>query len=313
MRFGIRLRWATVGTACAVAALLLCGGGLPARAVEGKIKVVASFSVLGDFVQQVGGDKIELRTLVPAGGDVHTFEPSPADSAALVDAALIFENGLQLETWLDDLYQSSGAAAKRIVVTATLKPLSMSTPEAPETKGTPGESDPHVWHDVRNAMVMVGVIQEALAEADAANAETYKTNADAYLKELESLDQFVTEQVKRIPEASRKLFTSHDAFGYFGARYGFSIDSALGITTETADPSAGRIATLIDKIRQSGATAIFAENAVNPALIEQIANEAGVKIGPPLFDVLGEPGSDGDTYVKMIRHNVTAIVEALSQ
>jgi zinc/manganese transport system substrate-binding protein len=293
-----------------VAALLLFGGMLPARAVEGKIKVVASFSVLGDFVKQVGGDKIELRTLVPAGGDVHTFEPSPADSAALVDAALIFENGLQLEPWLDDLYQSSGATAKRIVVTATLKPLYMSTPEA---NGTPDETDPHVWHDVRNAMLMVDAIQEALAEVDPANADAYKANADAYLKQLDTLDQFVTEQVKRIPEARRKLFTSHDAFGYFGARYGFSIDSALGLTTETADPSAGRIAMLIDKLRQSGATAIFAENAVNPALIEQIANEAGVKIGPPLFDVLGEPGSDGDTYVKMIRHNVTAIVEALSE
>jgi manganese/iron transport system substrate-binding protein len=177
-----------------------------------------------------------------------------------------------------------------------------------------GEYDPHAWQDPNNAMVMVEAIRDALTAADPANAAAYEANAAAYLAELEALDAFVTEQVATLPEERRKLVTSHDTFGYFADRYDFAlIGTALGVTTESSDPAAGAIAELVEQIRAAGVPAIFAENTANPALMETISREAGVTLAPPLFtDALGEPGSEGATYLEMIRFNVTTIVEALA-
>ncbi len=289
-----------------------------------KFKVVATFSILGDLVQNVGRDKIELHTLVGPGGDTHTFEPSPSDSVALVEAGLIFENGLELETWLDDLYSSSGSTAKRVVVTEGLEPMAMAAagPEHEEhaqadgDEHAHGEFDPHVWHDVANVIREVEVIRDALAEADPVNAKSYQANAETYLDQLKELDSWVTEAVKKLPADRRKLVTSHDTFGYFAKRYGFEVvGSGLGsISTETGDPSAAAVAGLIEEIKAVGVPAIFAENVSNPKLMEQVAAEAGVNLGPELYtDALGEPGSDGDTYLNMMRYNVTSLVTALGQ
>ncbi len=177
-----------------------------------------------------------------------------------------------------------------------------------------GEYDPHVWQDPNNAMVMVEAIRDALTAADPANAATYAANAAAYLAELEELDAFVTEQVATLPEERRKLVTSHDTFGYFAERYGFEVlGTALGASTEASDPAAGELARLVEQIRAAGVPAIFAENTANPALMETIAREAGVELAPTLFtDALGAPGSEGATYLEMIRFNVTTIVTALA-
>ncbi len=281
----------------------------PAGAPAGRLKVIATYSILGDLVRNVGGDEVELRTLVGPGGDAHEFEPSPADGVALAEAALIFENGLELETWLDDLYSASGSKATRVVVTEGIEPLAAS-------EGEPGEVDPHVWHDAAHVMRMVGRIRDNLVQADPAHTDTYTANAEAYLTQLRELDAWIADQVNTLPDDRRKLVTSHDTFGYFARRYGFEIlGTALGsVSTAVADPAAGEIAELVEEIKAAGVPAIFAENVSNPRLMEQIALEAGVQLAPALYtDALGEPGSDGDTYLKLIRYNVTTIVTALSQ
>lgn len=296
--------------------LAACGGSQPGKAAASstseKLKVVATFSILGDLVQNVGGDKIELYTLVGPGSDTHTFEPSPSDSVALVEAKLIFENGFGLETWLDKLYTASDSQAKRVVMTEGLEPITMTESDHEEH----GELDPHVWHDVANVIQEVEVIRDALAEADPASAKTYRANAAAYLDQLKELDAWVAAEVEKLPEDRRKLVTSHDTFGYFARRYDFEVvGSGLGsISTEAGDPTAAAVVSLIEEVKAAGVPVIFAENVSNPKLMDQIAAEAGVTLGPPLYtDALTEPGRDGDTYIKMMRHNVTILVTALSQ
>jgi len=295
-------------------------------AAQTRLKVVATFSILGDWIANVAGDKVDLKVLVGAGSDTHTYEPSPADSATLSEADLIFEIGAEFETWLDALVESSGTKAKRIVLTEGFELLPFEG-HGHEHEGEDmhhggegdkegehehGEFDPHIWHDVSLVMKMVERIRDALIEADSANAGSYTLQASLYIAELGLLDGEMLLAVDEIPEARRILITTHETFAYFGARYGFKVDSALGVTTEAADPSAGEIAELIERVKASGVPAIFADNVSNPRLMEQIAREAGVKLAPPLFtDALGEKGSDGETYVKMMRYNLRTIVEAL--
>ncbi|MCE7946642.1 MAG: metal ABC transporter substrate-binding protein [Chloroflexi bacterium CFX4] len=295
------------------------------------LKVVATFSILGDLVANVAADKVDLKVLVGAGSDTHTYEPSPADSATLSDAALIFEIGAEFESWLDALVESSGAKGTRIVLTEGLELLKFDEHddaddmhkggEGDKDEGEDhdgehehGEFDPHVWHDVSLTIKMVERIRDALVAADAENADAYMLNAAAYIIELGLLDADLLFAAEELPEARRTLITTHDTFAYFGARYGFAVDSALGATTEAADPSAGEIAALIERVKAANVPAIFADNVSNPRLMEQIAREAGVSLAPPLFtDALGEAGSEGESYLKMMRYNMQTIVEALSK
>ncbi len=304
-----------------------CGGetaapaaGPTAAPAAGKLDVVATFSILGDLVQNVGGDRVALHTLVGAGGDAHTFDPSPADSVALVEADLIVENGLGFEPWLDDLYSSSGSQATRAVVTGQVVPIKAEEgeehAEEHEEHAEEGEFDPHIWSDVGNAVLVVEAIRDALAKADPANADVYKANAEQYLAQLKTLDELIVAETNKLPQERRKLVTSHDTFGYFAKRYGYEIvGTALGsVSTEAADPSAGELAGLIEQIKAAGVPAIFAENIENSDLMDRIAAEAGVALGPTLYtDALGQPGSDGDTYLKMMRYNITTIVTALGK
>lgn len=297
-----------------------CGGATAVQrdAAAGKLKVVATYSILGDLVQNVGGDKLELRTLVGPGADTHEFEPSPADGVALAEAALIFENGLAFEIWLNDLYAAADSKATRIVVTKDIEPSAAAGDEHEEGEAEheSAEFDPHVWHDVAHVMRMVEVIRDALVGADPAQAETTTANADAYLAQLRELDAWVFDQVATLPENRRKLVTSHDTFSYFAERYGFAIVGVarVSVSTGVVDPSAGDIAALVEAIQAAGVPAIFAENVSNPKLMEQIAHAAGVTLAPALYtDALGQLGSAGETYLKMMRYNVTTIVAALSQ
>lgn len=274
----------------------------PAPAANSRLKVVATYSILGDLVQNVAGDRVELFVLVGADGDTHTYEPTPGDSRTLAEADLVFENGLEFESWIDDLYTSSGSKAIRVAASDGIEPLAG------------GDFDPHIWHSVTNAIQMVTNIRAALASADAANAAAYQANADAFIARLEELNQYITTQVDGLPAERHKLITNHDALGYFANAYGFTIvGDALGsVSTEAAEPSAAQIAAVADAIRREGVPAIFTENIEGSQVIEQIAREAGVKVAPALYtDALGPAGSEGATYLTMMRYNVDVIVSAL--
>ena len=273
----------------------------------GNLQVVATFSVVGDLVRNVGGDKVEIMTLVGPGQDTHTFEPTPADAKALAEASVIFENGLGFETWLDDLYEASGSKAARVAVTQGIEPRTATEGEEA------GETDPHVWHSAANVIQMVENIREALATADPANAAAYQSSADKYIAELQALDAWVFEQVKALSAERRKLVTTHDTFGYFAARYGFEVvGTVLPTTTEGASPSAQELAALVEAVKAEGVPAVFAENVSSNALLDQVAAEAGVEVVASLYtDALGPPGSEGETYLKMMHYNVAGIVNAL--
>ncbi|MDW8325137.1 MAG: metal ABC transporter substrate-binding protein [Anaerolineales bacterium] len=307
-------------TLCIALALTACAPAATPSA-GGKLKVVATYSILGDMVQNVGGDKIDLRVLVGPDSDPHNYEPTPTDSVALAEANVVFENGLEFETWLDDLFKASGSRATRVAVSDGIEPIKLEAEHGhgdehgheEEHGHEHGEYDPHIWQSVANAKQMVRNIQAALIAADPANRATYDSNAQAYLSELEALEAFIKEQVNTLPPERRKLVTSHDTFGYFARDYGFEIvATALPATAEGAEPSAQEFARLVEEIKAAGVPAIFAENTINPGLMERLAAEAGVKLGPTLFtDALSKPGAGGETFIKMMRHNVEAIVGAL--
>jgi ABC-type Zn uptake system ZnuABC Zn-binding protein ZnuA len=290
------------------AALLAACQSATAREPGDRLRVVATYSILGDIAQHVGGDKIALRTLVGPDGDAHTFEPSPADAAALAEAQLVLENGLDFETWLDKLYEASRSTAPRVVATEGIAPLT-------RLEDGREELDPHVWHDVTLAIQMTRNVRDALVAADPANTAYYTASAEAYLTDLQALDIWTVLQVQSLPPSRRLLVTSHDALGYFVTRYGFKLVVAVlsSVSTEVAEPSAGDLAKMASAIRAVGVPAIFAENVHNPRIVARLAAEAGVAVAPPLYtDALGKPGSEGDTYVKMMRWNVSTIVGALN-
>lgn len=310
-----------------VLSLLLLLGISPAAA-QSSLQVIATFSILGDIVQNVAGDAVTLTVLVPADSDAHSFEPSPSDAAALASADIIFEIGVEFETWLDALYAAAGTQAGRIVVTTGIELLPFEehhdddhADATPDPMATPddhaddhGEFDPHVWQDPLSVIVIVENVRDALIAADPANTALYKANALRYIDELRTLHDDITAQVDTLPADARKLVTTHDTFGYFAARYGFEIvGTILGITSVN-DPSAADVAALVDAIRSTGIRTIFVENVTNVELVALIAQEAGVTIAPALYtDALGAPGTPGETYLDMMRYNVATIVTALSQ
>jgi zinc/manganese transport system substrate-binding protein len=293
--------------------------GTRVAAQDEPINVVATFSILDDLVANVGGDAVAIDTLAGTNADAHTFEPSPEQVVALTDAAVIFENGLGFEPWLDGIVDATKSDAPRIVVSDGIE-LRLADAELHQDgdeddhEHTEGDFDPHVWQSAANAMIMVENIRDALIDADPDRAAIYEANATAYLATLEELDASIVEQIAAIPEDQRKLVTSHDTFGYFADRYGFEvIGTPFGISTESAEPAASDIAALIEVIEAAAVPAIFTENVQNDSLIEQIANDAGVEVAPPLYtDALGDDDSGASTYVDMMTYNVETIVTALS-
>ena len=270
-----------------------------------ELNVVSTNSILADWVDHVGGNFVRSVVLVGANGDPHTFEPTPKDGVLLKKADVIFEIGLHLEPWLDKLYGSSGSKAIRDRVTEGITLIHVNGEN---------EADPHVWHDVGNAVIMVQAIRDALMKADPQHSDEYRNNADIYLTKLSILNAWIVKEIANIPKERRKLVTSHDTFGYFSQRYGFTIIGAVidSATTEAADPSALKIAQLVKKIKASAVPAVFVENVTNPQMLKAVAREAGVKVAPKLYsDALGVPGSDGEDYIKMMTYNVQTIVEAL--
>lgn len=289
-----------------VVALILAGCAPAPAPSATRPKAVATINILAGFVSQVAGDRVEVVSLIPVGGDPHTYEPVPRDVQKVAEAQIVFYNGLGLEKWLEELIENAGGRRLSVELTRGLRP-------ALQTEGRyRGDPDPHLWMDPVFAKQYVLNARDALRSFDPAGASTYEANAARALRELDALHAWIQEQVTRIPAHRRKLVTTHDAFRYFGQRYGFRVVGTIwGISTED-EPSAQEIARLVDRIRAEGVPAVFVETTINPKLMERVAREAGVRIGQKLYgDSLGPPGSGADTYVGMMRHNVRAIVEAL--
>jgi zinc/manganese transport system substrate-binding protein len=274
-----------------------------------KIPVVATYSILGDWVQRVGGDRVSVTTLVGVDGDPHTYEPTPQDSVLLSKAFIIFENGLEFEGWLEGLCSSSQTRAIRVVAARNVTPREQRC----ACHGT--ERDPHVWHSIKHAISMVGVIGEELANFDQAHAQEHRARAAAYIRELEALDTEIRQQVELIPADSRRLVTAHDSFGYFAQDYGFQAVSLLdSFTSEAADPSAMRLASVVRQVKEQKVPVIFSENTLSNKLAETVAREAGVKFVTTLYtDALGPEDSPASDYVGMMRHNAKTIAESLIQ
>ena len=282
--------------------LLLCVVLLiasPLHAAE-RLNVVASFSILGDFVRTIGGDRVNVTTLVGADSDVHVYTPAPSDAKRIADAKLVIVNGLGLEGWLPRLVQSSGSKAQVVTASAGIAPLKLGS-----------AADPHAWQSVPNARVYVTDIANALVAADPDHAEFFRAQAKAYLEKLETLDREVREAVARIPADRRKVISTHDAFGYFAAEYGIQFVAPLGVSTET-EPSARDIAGIIGQIRAQKIPAVFLENISDDRLIRRIAAETGARVGGTLISdgLTGEKGP-APTYIDMVRHNIKALTSAL--
>ena len=281
--------------------LMVIATAIPAHAEE-RLKVVASFSILGDFVRNVGGTSVSVTTLVGPDSDAHVYSPTPSDAKKLAEAKLIFINGLGFEGWLPRLVKSAGSKAAVVTATSGIAPLKLGS-----------DADPHAWQSVANAKIYVGNIRDALAAADPASAPAFRANAEAYLTKLDALDREVREAVAKIPEGHRKVISTHGAFGYFAAAYGVEFIAPVGVSTES-EPSARDIAGIITQIRAAKIPAVFLENVSDPRLIRRISAETGARVGGTLYSdsLTGEKG-DSPTYIDMVRHNIKALTSALGQ
>ncbi|WP_299618588.1 metal ABC transporter substrate-binding protein [Pelagibius sp.] len=286
-----------------LSALLVVGlafTAMPAAAEE-KLKVVASFSILGDMVRQVTGDLAEVTTIVGPDADAHVYTPSASDAKAVANADVIFVNGLGFETWSKTLIETSGTKGDVFVATEGVEPLKVD-----------GETDPHAWNALTNGMIYIANIAKSLASADPENAATYQANAQAYSERLSALHSHALSEFKKLPADRRTVVTAHDAFGYLADAYGLTFLAPVGIDTE-AEPSAKDLAALIDHIKEAGAGGLFVENITSPALVQQIERETGIKIGGRLYsDALSERGGPATSYETMFEHNLDVLVQALS-
>jgi zinc/manganese transport system substrate-binding protein len=255
---------------------------------SGRLPAVATFSILADLARNVGGDRIEVISLVGPNGDAHVYQPSPADAKNLNAAKLILVNGLGLEGWIDRLIKASGAKAPIVVAAKGITPRKM------EEEGKIGQ-DPHAWQSIPDAEIYVGNIRDGLIAADPSGADVYRANAAAYLAKLGELDKEVRAAIDKIPPKRREIITTHDAFGYFGAAYGFKFIAPAGVSTET-EASAKDVAKIIRQIRAEKIPAVFLENVTDPRVAKRIAEESGATVGGTLFsDALSPPDGPAST------------------
>jgi zinc/manganese transport system substrate-binding protein len=275
----------------------------------GPVKAVATFSILGDLVRQVGGERVEVTTLVGPNGDAHVYSPTPADGRRLADARVIFTNGLNFEGWIDRLIKSSGAKAPKVEASRGVKPL--EDREGGHGHGH-GSLDPHAWQSIGNAKIYAANIRDALIAADPDGKAAYEAQAAAYLARLDEVEAQAKSLAARIPPERRKIITSHDAFRYFEAAYGIDFVSPQGVSTD-AEASAKDVGRIIQQIRREKIAAVFVENVSDARLMERIAKETGARIGERVYsDALSEPGGPAGTYIDMMRHNIRAFSAALS-
>jgi len=278
-----------------------------------KMKVVATFSILGDIVRNVGGERTEVTTLVGPNGDAHVYSPTPADGRRLTEAKVVVTNGLRFEGWIDRLMKSSGTKAAVVEAARGVKPLKGEEDGHGHDHGHGhGGLDPHAWQSVANAKIYVANIRDALVAADPAGKAAYEANAASYLERLDALDREIRDMVARIPADRRRIITSHDAFRYFDDAYGIEFVSPQGVSTD-AEASAKDVARIIQQIRREKIKAVFVENVSDPRLMERIAKETGARIGDRVYsDALSDENGPAGTYIDMMRHNIRAFSSALS-
>jgi ABC-type Zn uptake system ZnuABC Zn-binding protein ZnuA len=289
------------------AAVLAAGCGTDAAGdPDAEVTAVATTTHVGDLVRNVGGDRVDVHQFLTPDADPHEYEPRPSDAEAVAEAAVAFESGGELDEWLDAVIDNAGGDARTVTLLDAAEPL--------DGDEDAGEEDPHWWQDPRNAIAAVDAIADALAEADPEGAELYRRNARRYTERLERLDAEIARCMRGIPASSRKLVTTHDAYGYFAQRYGVEIIGALIPSRSTqAQPSAGETAELIEQIEQEDVQAIFPESALNPELEEAVADETGATVGDALWaDSLGLEGSDGETYVEALASDAEAMAEGFT-
>ena len=292
--------------------LLLAGGSVMSAVTsafaQDRLAVIATFSVLGDLVINVGGDRVAVTRLVGPDGDVHVYAPTPGDARTLSAAKAVFVNGLGLEGWMTRLISASGSMAPVIVASAGVKPRNMSD------RHEAGQSvlDPHAWQSVSNAKIYVANIRDGLSRVDPAGKAIYDVNTESYLAKLDALDSEVRAAIAKIPADRRKIITTHDAFGYFAEAYGMQFIAPEGLSTD-AEPSAKDVAAIIAQIRREKIPAVFMENVVDPRLMREIAGETGAAVGGTLYsDALSRPAGPAGTYIDMMRHNVNEFDRALT-
>ena len=277
-----------------LAALLI--GAAPALA-DPRLKAVATFSILADFVREVGGDQVDLVTLVGPDADAHTYQPKPTDARILAAAQVLVSNGLGFEGWIDRLAEAAGFKGRRIVASAG------ATPDA----------DPHCWQDVGCARRYVANIADGLAAADGANAAGDRTRAARYDQRLAALDDWIRREIATVPPERRQAISGHASFRYFSRAYAVRFDAPRGYSTDS-EPTARDVANLIRQVREQKTKALFIENMTNPALVAEIARDSGAVVGPRLYsDALSRPGGPAPTYEAMMRHNVSALVEGMKK
>ena len=293
-----------------------------------KLKVVATTTIVGDIVSQVGGDLIELKVLLPLGTDPHAFSPTPQDVAAVADAHVIFINGFGLEGFLRELIQNAGGEAVVVSLSERIEPREFAQGEGHEHEEAEAEDheadheeeadhhhegvDPHTFMTTTNAMIFVYNIEQALSTLDPANAAAYKAETEAYEAQLAGLESWIQEQIATIPPENRRMVTDHEAFGYYAGHYGLEVVGAvIPAYSTSAEPSAQELSQLQDVIAEYGVKAVFVGTTTNPAMAQQVAEDTGLQLVSLYSESLGEPGSGAETYLDYMRYNTMAIVEAL--
>jgi ABC-type Zn uptake system ZnuABC Zn-binding protein ZnuA len=310
-------------TALALLALAGCGGAETEPAAPsngGRLQVVATTTLVGDVVSQIGGEHISLTVLMPHGADPHSFQPVPRDATLIAAADLVFINGLAFEAFLSDLLDNAGPDVTIVSVSAGIEPLSMAEDddhadgEADDDDHDHGEADPHVWFDVNNVKSWTEAVRAALSEADPAHAADYARNATSYAAQLDELDAWILAQVAQVPPERRHLVTDHAVLGYFAHRYGFEQVGAIipGLSTAAA-PSARDLAALQATLAELDVPAIFVGNTTNPDTAEQVAADTGVRVVLLFTGSLSESGGPADSYLAFMRYNVSAIAAALAE
>jgi zinc/manganese transport system substrate-binding protein len=291
-------------------ASVLALAAMPALAQD-KLPVVATFSILGDLVKNVGGERITLTTLVGPDGDAHVYSATPADAKNVADAKVVFINGLGYEGWMDRLVKASGTKAPLVTATRGIKTQRMAGSDSHGHGHSHAESDPHAWQSVANVRVYVTNIRDGLIKADPAGKIEYESNAKACLEKLDMLEKEIRTAIGSIPKARRKVITSHDAFAYFRAAYGIDFVAPQGVSTES-EASAQDLARIIRQIKAQKIPAVFLENVSDPRLVRRIADETGARIGGTLYsDALSDENGPAASYIEMMRHNLRQFAEAL--
>lgn len=289
---------------------------VPSLAAE--VNAVASFSILGDMVKAVGGDRVAVTIIVGHDADAHIYEPRPSDAAAVTGADIFFVNGLGFEGWMDRFVEATAYAGPLIVSSKDVAVHGMDENEEghdhDDDEGDDhghGDRNPHAWQSLSNGALYVQTIASGLCAVDAAGCNSYTANATAYAAELMALDATIKTQLAGVPADRRKVITTHDAFGYFGEAYGVTFLAPEGISTD-AEASAADVARLITQIKDEGVTALFVENMSDPRLVQQIADETGLTLGGELFaDALSAAEGPAPTYIDMFKHNVGLLAPAM--